>query len=501
MGLAIERDTFTPEEEARFTARLLESLDVLGELLARPGFGVGPRSVGAELELNLVDGEGRPLPVNREVLARTLDPRVTVELNRFNVECNVRPAPLAGRPFTALGRELTSALAEVRRAAEAAAPGARVVPVGVLPTLREGDLGAHALTQLPRYRALSTRLRARRGAPFLVDIEGEEGVRLEADDVTVEGASTSLQFHLRVDPADFAATYNAAQLATAPVLALCGNAPLFLGRRLWQETRVALFRQATDARTEQEEALALPARVTFNSGWVRRGAHELFAESVLQHPALLPVLAERGPREAAAAAAGVGGAPPLEELRLHHGTVWSWNRAVYDPADGGHLRVELRALPAGPSVVDMLAGGALLLGLTLALSRDVDALLPGIPFRLASANFRCAARSGLDATLVWPGRQPRSPHPLPARELLARLLPLARQGLLDAGVEGADVDPLFAVLEGRLATGRTGAAWQLASLDALEARGLSREAALAELLRAYARNCEGGAPVHTWPVG
>jgi hypothetical protein len=494
MGLAIDREEFSTEDAARFSARLVESLEALGGLLAREGFGVGPRTVGAELEMHLVDAAGWPLPVNRSVLARTLDPRMTVELDRFNLECNVRPSSLAGRPFRALAGELESALEEVARAA--AGEGARVAPIGVLPTLRESDLGSGALTQLPRYRALSRALRARKDRPFRVHITGAETLELEADDVTLEGASTSLQFHLRVDPADFANIYNAAQLATGPALALGGNSPLFLGRRLWQETRVALFRQATDARSEEEQAFAIPARVSFGHGWVRRGAHELFAESVALHEPLLPVLSHEAPLEVLAR----GGTPRLDELRLHQGTVWTWNRAVYDPVDGGHVRVEMRALPSGPSVVDMVANGAFLFGLTLALADEVDALLPGMPFRHALSNFVCAARHGLDAQMLWPSRTPLSPRLVPARDLLPQLLPLAREGLVANGVEPGDMDPLFEVLRARLATGQTGAQWQLRTLALLE-RQMPRADALSGMLVRYMGLVERGMPVHTWPVG
>src|SRR4051794_2014955 len=157
MGLAIDREEFSPEDYRRFSQRLAENLEALRALLRRPGFGEGPRTVGAELEMFLVDPAGFPLPVNRQVLGQTVDPRVTLEINRFNLECNLRPSALAGRPFTALRAELEDSLREVRRAA--ATQGARVVVTGILPTLREADLGRGALTGMPRYRALSAALR------------------------------------------------------------------------------------------------------------------------------------------------------------------------------------------------------------------------------------------------------------------------------------------------------------------------------------------------------
>ena len=46
-----------------------------------------------------------------------------------------------------------------------------------------------------------------------------------------------------------------------------------------------------------------------------------------------------------------GGTPELAELKLHNGTIYRWNRPVYDIAGGvAHLRVENRVLPAGPTI-------------------------------------------------------------------------------------------------------------------------------------------------------
>jgi gamma-glutamyl:cysteine ligase YbdK (ATP-grasp superfamily) len=494
MGLAIEREEFSPEDYRHFSHRLTENLEALRTLLQRPSFGVGPRTVGAELELFLVDSMGFPLPVNRQVLAQTVDPRVTLEIDRFNLECNLRPSPLAGRPFTALRAEFEDSLREVRRAA--ATQGARVVVTGILPTLREADLGSSAMTSQPRYRALSAAIRRRKHAPFHISIAGEDQLSLTWDDVTLEGANTSLQYHLRVAPAEFARMYNAAQLATAPVLAVSANSPLFLGRRLWDETRVALFRQAVDDRGEpQEGSFHSHARVTFGHGWAREGALELFSEVVSLYPPLLPVVGPKSPLECLAR----GELPGLDELRLHQSTVWSWNRAIYDPKCGGHLRIEFRALPAGPSVVDMVANGALLLGLTLGLADGMDALLPAMPFIHARGNFIRAAKQGMDAVLLWPSESPPSPEPVMVTELVLELLPVARRGLVEAGVDTDEADAMLGIIDARVKVRRTGARWQRQMLAKLEQQ-MPKADALAALLERYREHAESGAPVHEWPI-
>ena len=491
MSLEISREEFSDADRARFGLRLADSLEALALLLARPDFGHGPMTIGAELELSLVDDGGRPLPVNRAVLASALDPRIALEIDRFNLEINTRPVPFAGRAFGALAAEFSDGLAAVARAA--APYGGRPIAIGILPTLVASDLRPGMLSDSRRYRALSGALRRLRQEPFHIRIDGDDPLDVTCDDVTFEGANTSLQIHLRVEPAAFAATFNAAQIATAPVLAAAGNSPLFLGHRLWAETRVALFRQAVDERIATAEEDWRPARVTFGHGWVRRGAHELFAESVALHAPLLPLIGAEEPL----ARIRDGGTPALEELRLHHGTVWRWNRAVYDPADGGHLRIELRALPAGPSVIDMVANAAFLVGLTLALAPEAEGLVNALTFGQVRRNFYEAARRGLDAELLWPSASPPSPRVVPAEQLILETLPLAREALLRAGIETDDVTSLLDVVAARVGQRRTGARWQRAVLARLE-RHAPRDAALRELTLRYLAHAASARPVHEW---
>lgn len=491
MGLPITQSKFEEVDYARFSERLRESLAALARLLARPDFGRGAPSLGAEVELSIVDEAGRALPINRKVLAQSLDPSLQLELDRFNLEYNLSPVAARGQPFTAIASELRSVFA--RLGALAQPHGGRVVPIGILPTLEAHEVAASAMTDLPRYRALAAGLRRLRNDPFRVRIRGEEELEIEMDDVTLEGAATSFQVHLRVDPADFADTYNAVQLATPFALAVGANSPVFLGQRLWDETRVALFKQSVDSRPKDEREWRHPARVSFGEGWVRRGAYELFAESVALFPPLLPVLGGESPLETEQR----GALPALEELRLHQGTVWRWNRAIYDPADGGHLRIEMRALPSGPGPLDMVASAAFLVGLAVGLRPSVDAILPAFPFEYASWNFYRAAQLGLDARLLWPGHGPRTTSEHPAGELIQQLLPCAARGLEELGVERDEAERLLTVIAARVESATTPARWQRRMLDTLAADH-DRPDALARLLQAYLRELDRDLPVHEW---
>ncbi len=486
MGTEITREKFSERDYVRFAARLERCLSDLGQLLGRPGFGVGPVTIGAELELFLVDGAARPLPLNQAVRALAADPRVALELSRFNLELNSSPALLAGHPFTVLADELGVLLDRV--GAAAGAHHGRIALIGVLPTLSQAHLGADAVTSTARYRALDRGLRRLRQGPLQIKISGAEPLELTRENIAFEGANCSFQVHLRVAPGDFTRVYTAVQRAPAPALAVAGNSPTFLGHRLWEETRVALFKQSVEDR-DSRGPKHRPPRTALGTGWLRDGALALFTESVRLHEPLLPFVS----------APEAADPPRLDELRLHQGTVWRWNRAIYDPAAGGHLRIEMRALPAGPTVTDMLANAAFLIGLTLWLAGQDQRWTYGLPFERADHGFYRAAQYGLAAELTWPSglHQVRT---VPAAALVPELLPAARHGLVRAGVAEAEADRLLGVIGARVATGQTGAAWQRAALAAAEP-GRSREQALTVMLDRYLACAATGQPVHTWPVG
>ncbi|ABC27264.1 uncharacterized conserved protein [Hahella chejuensis KCTC 2396] len=488
MGRHVDKAQFSAQEYADFQQRLQENLATLRKLLDDPDFGVGPASFGAELELYIIDKQGRPSAKNQEILAAVNDPNLTLELNRFNLEYNLEPTPASGASFSALQRQIDSVLRTLQ--GHAASHEASLLPIGILPTLKSEDMGPDAITDSPRYQALARQLREKRGEDFHISIKGRDTLDLYWQDVSLEGANTSFQFHYRVNPADFADAFNAAQLVTPLAVALAANSPLFLGRRLWHETRVALFKQATDYRIETPLRLRLPARVLFGNGWVRKDAHEVFCEGVSLFEPLLPICGD-------GAALRPGQAPPLDELRLHQGSIWAWNRPIYDPADGGHIRIEIRALPAGPSTTDMLANAALTVGLIEGLRPAMHDMLPAIPFRYCEYNFYRAAKYGLRAKLFWPGQGGAGLQERPVLDILEDMLPVAEQGLHALAIAPTDVRHYLDVCAENLAQPVNGALWQLRMLERLRPHR-SDEEALRELVIRYQENYLSGEPVHQW---
>jgi hypothetical protein len=495
VGIETKSEHFSEADRTCFKQRLNEGLRALDRVLQQPGFGEGPHSIGAELELTLVDAGGRALPIAEQVVRAANDPAITPEMGSFDIELCTPPVALAGRPFTFLRSRMKTQVEVIQR--HAAVLNGRAVPISILPTLRLEDFHLDSITNLPRYRALARGMLAARDAPFDIHIEGDDSLSLQSDHaVAMEAANTAFQVHLRTTPRDFTDLFNAASLLSGPVMAAAANSPTFLGRRLWHETRVALFKQAGDDRSQQADAdNQPPPRVNFGNGWVREGAHELFMESVALHQ---PLLAECGSEADPMAVIESGKLPQLSELRLHHGTVWSWNRPVYDPDHGGNLRIELRALPAGPTYDDMLANAGFLLGAMLGLKSRMNALTSRLPFALAKQNFYRAAQFGLDAELAWPTDNASAPETVRAGDLLLSLLPQAYEGLAAAGVDPREAQYFLGILEARTRSGQTGAVWQRTVLSKLNAQGCTGYAASAALLERYIKGVESERPVHTW---
>nr|WP_167532383.1 MULTISPECIES: glutamate--cysteine ligase [Streptomyces] len=484
MGRAISREAFDETDLATSARRLREDLTELARVLVAPGFGQVPPTVGAELEFFLSSRAGRPVFRADAVRTAVADRRLAPEVSQCDLELNLTPLPLTGAPFSAMGNEIDEMLERVAR--EPAALGARAVPIGSLPSLTPDDLGPSALTALPRFLALERSMADRRPTPFTVALPGPEGRSLRCESIAVQGAACSWQVHLTVPPDALVRTYDAAQLATGPVLSVCGNSSLVLGRRLWHEGRVPLYERGFGDRAARR-----PSRVAFGGVGTSGRAYDLFAEPALSHPVLLPASSPAG----ASRRHPHSGLPLLDELRVHLSTVWRWNRPVYDPA--GHLRIEFRALPSGPTATDMAANTAFLVGLTARLAAD-----PGVRAELspehAAANFYGAARSGPDARLWWPSGRGGGPDRHPARVLVPGLLPYAAEGLDLLGVDPREAGRLLDTIGRRVITGMTGAVWQQRRLSAQE-RHADRTTALRRVTAEYAELSAGGAPVHTWP--
>ncbi|MTV26482.1 glutamate--cysteine ligase [Nitriliruptoraceae bacterium ZYF776] len=453
-------------------------------------FETGRKLVGVEVEFHVVDTDGAPAMINAELLRRIESADFQTELAQFNIEFNAAPHKLVGSVFREIEEELEASHRYAHRQAQEM--DAHVVTIGIMPTLTDLDVTIQNLSANPRYHLLNEQILEARGEDLVVDIEGTEHLERSMSSIVLEAAATSVQLHLQVTPDGFARTWNAAQAIAAAQVAVGANSPFLFGKELWRETRIALFQQAIDTRTEELAAQGVRPRVWFGEAWIS-SVTDLFDENVRYFNALLPLLDEEDPEEVLAG----GGVPHLPELCLHNGTVYRWNRPIYDVARGKpHLRVENRVLPAGPTVVDTVANAAFYYGLVRALAGDDEPIERQLSFAAASDNFFAAAREGIGAELYWP-----SVGSVPASELVLRtLLPLAHRGLDLWGVDRRDRDHYLGIIEQRCLKRITGASWQVRTYRELRDAGQERRDALFEMTRRYLEHMHTNEPVHTWPV-
>ena len=470
---------------------LLDDLRALELMLEGDILESGVRRIGSEQEMFLIDSDLGPAPVAEEVLEHLNDERFVAEIARFNLEANLTPRLLGGRCFSLMDAELSEVLRQARAGARAC--GADVLLGGILPTLAMSDLGIENITPRPRYHELNRVIGELRGGTFSAYIKGRDELHIKHDNILLASCSASFQIHLQVNnPREFPAQYNLAQTITAPVLAAAVNSPLLFGRRLWQETRVALFQHSNDSRTSAQQSRSQPPRVGFGEGWLKDSVIELFREQI----ARFRVIMTNQPDEDSLAVLAHGGVPGLSALRLHNGSVWPWNRACYGVSEGRpHLRIENRALPGGPTVLDEVANAAFFTGLMAALPGEYGEVSERMAFDDARANFFAAARYGLKAQLTWVDGE----RYIAAALILDRLLPLAREGLRQSGIDDADIERYLGTLEERVRSGQTGAQWMLQSLEAMGEEGTS-DLRQRKLAAAILERQQGVEPVHRWAV-
>lgn len=478
------------DRQRTFMKALLNDVRALEHMLREGMIETGVRRIGVEQEMFLIDKQFRPAPISMQVLDILKDKDFTTELGAFNLEFNLDTQVFEGSCLHAVEEDLDRHLAKARAAAQSMDHD--VMLVGILPTIRKSDLGLENMTPVPRYFEINEALMRLRGGPWEFRITGTDELIVKHDSVMTEACNASFQVHFQVGDGEFARLYNNAQLITAPVLAAAVNSPVLFGKRLWRETRIALFQQSVDTRASQDYMRELSPRVSFGNSWVKSSVLEIYREDIMRFRTLLAVDVDVDPFEEIRQ----GVAPALKALRLHNGTVYRWNRACYGISDGKpHLRIENRVFPSGPTILDEMANAAFWFGLMGGITHKYDDITKLMDFDEARANFISAARLGLGAQFTWLDNRM-----IPAQHLiLDELLPLAEEGLRLKKIDEKDIKRYLSVIEGRMKANQTGAGWQLRSLGNMKHRGTGSER-LTALTAAMHRRQESGKPVHEWDL-
>lgn len=476
MGKEISKSKFSQRDFERFHVRLLEEMEHLRQLFTKNRFASGHEVGGFELEAWLIGRDMQPAAINHEFISRLNNPLVVHELSRFNVELNSPPHELKNKALSRMQMDLEQLWQTCNDTA--ATMDARLMMTGTLPVLDDSALVMENMSEVERYRALNEQvLKLRQGRPIVLDIRGRERLQSIHHDVMLEAAATSFQVHLQIPLKGSVRYYNASVLSSLPLLAAAANSPFVFGKELWDETRIPLFEQSVN--TDWHDAIGHTghSRVTFGNAWCRDSILELFEENIKSYPVLLPTLVDRDIEQ-------------LWHLLLHNGTIWRWNRPLIGTETGNfHLRIEQRVVPAGPTVIDLIANAAFYFGLTHSLANQGNAPESEISFAVVKKDFYQIARDGLRAIIHWPGE-----HRVCVRELLLeQLIPQARSGLLSLGINQMDVDKYLGVIRDRVDSNQNGAGWQRQYVK-------THQCNMQQLTEQYLNNQQTGEPVHTWPI-
>jgi CBS domain-containing protein/gamma-glutamyl:cysteine ligase YbdK (ATP-grasp superfamily) len=436
------------KQRAIYLHHLVRDMEALELMIQKGMIEKSPIRIGAEQEFCIVDPEFLPNNNSLQVLKEINDRHFTTEIGNYNLEINSDPISLGQDCFSSLHRELNVLLEKAKRAAEKS--GSRILLTGILPTIAPRHATLDSMTAVDRYYVLNEAAKEFRGQAFSIHIKGVDEVTMLHDSVMLEGCNTSFQMHLQVDPDEFVDMFNWSQAITGPVLAACCNSPLLFGKELWSETRIALFTQSVDDRTNSFLLNENQPRVSFESKWQTGSILDVFKDNIARFRSILTADFENDSVDLLEK----GEIPKLQALCLHNGTVYRWNRACYGVGDGKpHLRIECRYIPSGPTVIDQIANIAFWVGLMKGKPEKYKEIHKMMDFKDVKSNFLAAARYGLAAQFHWEGKL------YCAQNLLLEVfLPMAKEGLAKAGIAKVDIEKYLSVIQNRIRT-HNGSEW------------------------------------------
>ena len=478
----------------QFVSNLLQDMQALEYMLHNQFFETGITRIGAEQEMCIIQKKSfKAAPIALEIMDLLQDkPWLDTELAKFNLEINLDPRVFTGSALKDMEAETNEKLQIIKT--ELAQFQSDILLTGILPTLHKNDLESHNLTPRERYKLLVESLSAQLlGQAFELRIQGIDELLLRSHTPLLEAANTSFQVHLQVDPENFVPYYNIAQALTAPVLGISANSPIVFGRRLWHESRIALFQQALDVRTTNEHMRERSPRVNFGSDWVHNSILDIYREDIARFRSLIYPETNENSIETVLA----GNIPRLSALQVHNSTVYRWNRPCYGISDTGkpHLRIENRVLPAGPTVVDEISNAALWLGAVVGCAKEWGDIRKKMSWEDVRDNFEKAARFGMDSKFTWFKDKKITVTDLVQHELI----PLAKEGLASQGINSGDIDFYMDIISQRAKLNLNGARWQLRAFTKLK-KETSMDEAVTVMTSAIYENQNLGKPVHTWEL-
>lgn len=488
MGEHLAEKAVNRTARAAFIRRILEDIEAMDTMLEQNMFETGITRIGAEQEFAIVNESWRPSNLSETLLAAIDDPHFTTELARFNLEANLDPLELKGKCFTDMHDQLSNLIRHAREVSSK--HNTKIILTGILPTISKNELEIGYMSPNPRYSAINEMMKEIRGGDFQLYLHGLDELFITHDSLLFEACNTSFQLHLQIEPDDFISSFNWSQAISGPIMAVSTNSPLLMGRELWSETRIALFRQSIDTRNSTHALKDQKARVSFGYEWAEGKITDIFRKDLATHKVILAKDVQCSSLEEL----DDGKIPKLEAMCLHNGTIYRWNRPCYGVGGGKpHLRIENRYIPSGPTTADEMAAFVFWVGLMKGRPKQFDHMPSAMDFRDAKANFIRAALSGKGSIMYWKGNE------IPAKDLVVReLLPMAYYGLADAGVDKEDANYYLELIEKRI-KGHTGSEWMVRNFRNLR-KTMKKDEALITLTKAMHENQEKEHPISDWPM-
>jgi len=396
-----------------FERRVEEQAEFLkGEIrsgrLDNPNF-----TVGLEVEVYSVDGDGRLAPVPDEVFGSCGD-GLNKELGLHNAEINTPPTVFDDEGLASQEEQVAETLREAEAAlGEVGVEGQRFVLDSVwtvppeegsldyLSSVEEGDglVLAENMRADSRYQAIDN---------YYLDIAEEvevdvPGAALRFPTILVESLATSVQPHLQIpDADDLPRYYNTAIRTMAPVLALSTNSP-FLPPDLYDDADASLLDETYhELRVPVFEGSVNPPG-SYDDKKVRfpRDIDKAVdvVDKVVDDIAYSPLLSDWVDETEG------GYTDEFWEFEYKRGTYWRWLRAVIggEPVAGNDersVRVEYRPLPTQPHVRDIVGLHALVSGALAGMVVD-NHPLPSLDWREARDSFYGVVENGIGASVVW----------------------------------------------------------------------------------------------------
>ncbi len=481
------------EQKHKFIRALLDDVRSFEYMLEHDWFEKGITRFGSELEMVLIDKSTlKPKNIAMEVIAKMKSPKwLETELAQFNLELNLTPREMTGNNFSLTEKEIQDRLLKVDKVLSGF--DATYILTGILPTIQKFHLNKENITPRDRYYALLDAIKQLNlGKDFELKIFGTDELFVKHDSPLLEAANTSWQVHLQVEASDYVHMYNIAQALAAPVMSVAANSPIVFGKRLWHESRIAMFEQSLDTRHTHEHMREQATRVSFGNEWLNDSILDIYKDDISRFKVLLSNIAEENSWEKIIKSK----VPELSSLLVHNSTVYRWNRPQYGISSNGkpHLRIENRVFAAGPTVPDQMANAVLWLGAMKGMAAQYQDIRKYIDFSALRDNFGRAARFGLEADFSW--LRGKKIH---VRELLLKeIIPLAQEGLKSCKVSSKDANRYLGIIQERVKKKTNGAIWMLNSYENLLKNNVSKDETLSVLTKSIMINQKTNEPVHKW---